>query len=195
MIIDTRALSSRDAYHLLSACVVPRPIAWVTSVSPDGVVNAAPFSFFNAVSSHPPVIMISVGQRAGEQKDTAKNIRDAREFVVNIVDEELAAKMNITAGNYPRTTSEISEAGLTLRPSTKVKTPGIDESPVHLECVLREWVELGSSDVIFGDVMAFHVRDDLMTDGRIDPMKLRAVGRLSGSWYCRTTDLFEMRRP
>lgn len=195
MVIESGSLSAKDTYHLLSACVIPRPIAWVTSVSPEGVINAAPYSFFNAVSTKPPMIMISVGRKAGERKDTSRNIYDSKEFVVNIVNEELGLKMNLTAGNFPHTTSEISEAGLSLQASAKLKTPGIKESPIQLECLLRQWIELESADVIFGEVIAFHIRDSLITEGRIDFTELKAIGRLSGSGYCTTRDVFQMRRP
>lgn len=196
MHIEAGSVSPIEAYRLLTACVVPRPIAWVTSVSDEGIVNAAPFSFFTAVSAEPPIVMISVERRMGEPKDTARNIRASREFVVNIVTEELAHAMNRTAANYPKNTSEVVATGLALIPGVKIKTPRIDASPINLECSVVQWIELGKgpSDLIFGEILAFHIREEVLSGGRIDFRKLKAIGRLSGSAYCKTTEVMEMRR-
>ena len=197
MIVQSGTLAANDAYHLLSDCVIPRPIAWVTSRSPDGIVNAAPFSFFNAVASDPPTVMISVSRRGGKAKDTSRNILVAREFVVNMVNENLAEKMNLTSGAYPETVSEIEKAGLTLVSSELITTPRIAESPVQFECILSGSMEIGAgpTDVLFGEIRVFHIADEILVNGRVDQLRLRAIGRLSGSGYCRTTDTFEMKRP
>lgn len=196
MVIHPESVTPNDMYRLLTACVIPRPIAWVTTVAEDGTINAAPFSFFNAVSSDPPIVMISVERRMGEPKDTARNIHNTREFVVNIVNEQLAEKMNITAGLYPRTTSEIELAGLSLLPGLKLRTPRIGESPISLECSVLQWTELGKgpTDLIFGEVLSFHIRDEVFAAGNINFKELKAIGRLAGNSYCRTTDIFEMKR-
>jgi flavin reductase (DIM6/NTAB) family NADH-FMN oxidoreductase RutF len=197
MTIDPKSGTTKDIYHLMTSCVVPRPIALVTSVSPAGIINAAPFSYFNAVSSSPPMIMISVGRRTGEPKDTAVNIRHSKEFVVNIVNERVAAQMNMTSGNFPSDVSEVEIAGLTLVQSESIKTPRIAESPIHLECLLSQVLVIGSNsaDLILGEVVRFHIDDALMENGRINQIALKAVGRLSGSEYCKTTEIFSMRRP
>ena len=195
--IDPASLAPRELYQLMINCVVPRPIALVTSLSPQGVVNAAPFSFFNAVSGAPPIVMISVGKRKGVQKDTSSNILHSKEFVVHIVNETIAEQMNITSGSLSPDESEILRAGFTLIPCSKIKTPRIVESPVQMECKLVQHVELGDGavDVIFGEVVALHLQDGLLKDGRIDPADVRAIGRLGGMQYCRTRDTFEMQRP
>lgn len=197
MIIRPDSTPAKEVYHLLSACVIPRPIAWVTSRSSEGVINAAPFSFFNAITSNPPTIMISVSRRDGERKDTARNILASGEFVVNVVNEALAEKMNLTSAPYPGTVSEIEEAGLSLSPSESISCPRVTESPLQLECTLSHAMEIGNgpSDVLFGQIRVFHVSDEVLQDGRIDIGRLKLIGRLSGSAYCRTTEVFEMKRP
>jgi len=197
MILRSDSTPTKEVYHLLSACVIPRPIAWVTSQSPEGVVNAAPFSFFNVVASDPPTIMISVSRRDGERKDTARNILASREFVVNVVNEALAEKMNLTSAPYPGTVSEIEQAGLTLSSSESISCPRVTESPIQLECTLSHAMEVGNgpSDILFGQIRVFHVSDDVLQEGRINTGRLKLIGRLSGSAYCRTTDAFEMKRP
>ncbi len=197
MRIDPSSLPHRDTYFLLTGIVVPRPIALVSSLSAEGIVNAAPFSFFNAVTANPPTIMISVDRRAGNQKDTTRNILSLKEFVVNVVTEEIAEKMNIASGNYPPDVSEIDLAGLTTIPSETISVPRIAESPIQLECRLSWWKEIGNgpNDLIFGEITAIHLDDRIMKEGRIDHAALKAVGRLSGSYYCTTTGIFRMQRP
>jgi len=195
--ILSEGLSSRESYHLLSSCVVPRPIAWATTLSLDGVVNAAPFSFFNVVSAAPPMVMIAVDRRKGQPKDTARNILSSKQFVVNIVSESLTQRMNLTSADFPNSVSEIERAGLALAPSTRIQVPGIAPSPIRMECILAQHLEIGTgpTDLIIGEVVVFHVDDEVLKQGRIDTGKLRAIGRLSGSDYCRTTELFSLERP
>ena len=197
MTILANTLSKRDVYFLLSAAVVPRPVALVTSVSSSGVVNAAPFSFFNAISSDPPLVMLAIDRRNGEPKDTASNILSQKEFVVNIVSEAIAEKMNLCSGDYPSEVSELDVAGFTHAPSELIRVPRIAESPVQLECRLEKHLEIGRapSDLVIGEVLAFHIDEAVMKEGRISPHALQAVGRLSGSNYCRSTDVFRMERP
>jgi flavin reductase (DIM6/NTAB) family NADH-FMN oxidoreductase RutF len=197
MMIDPTMLTPRELYQLLLSCVVPRPIALVTSVSARGVVNAAPFSFFNAVSAHPPILMISVDKRRGVRKDTAENILYAKEFVIHLVDESIAEQMNMSAASLPPDDSEVAAAGFTLTPGVHVSVPRLAESSVQMECTLVQHLELGNgpSDIFFGEAVAFHVKDSLWKDEKVDVTSLHAIGRMSGNLYCRTRDVFEMLRP
>jgi flavin reductase (DIM6/NTAB) family NADH-FMN oxidoreductase RutF len=180
---------------LLTNLVVPRPIAWVTSLSPGGVVNLAPFSFFNAVGSDPLYLVISVGRHNnGELKDTAKNIQASGEFVVNMVTEELFDAMNISAAEFPPDQSELEAAGLQTAPSVQIKTPRIAQATVSLECILFNTQSLGENTMYIGQVVMFHVADHLMGPGlRVN--NFAPIGRLgSPSVYCRTTDRFDVSR-
>lgn len=199
MQISAEALSMSEAYRLLISIVVPRPIALVSTQSPEGAKNLAPFSFFNAVCSTPPVVSLALNRRGGEKKDTLRNIEATREFVVNIVEEAIAEQMNLTSGDYPAEADEFALSGLTPAPCVKVKPPRVAESPVSLECRLLENLEVGhppgNSNLVLGEVLLFHVRDSLYQDGRVDRTKLLTLGRLGGNWYARTRDQFEMKRP
>ncbi|MDA8048698.1 MAG: flavin reductase family protein [Rhodospirillales bacterium] len=200
MLFEFDRISPENRYKLLVSTVVPRPIAWVVTLDLEGRVNAAPFSFFNAVSQDPPVVVIGIGGRGpGRSKDTAVNIRNRPEFVVNLVNADEAAAMNVTAIEWEPEVRELEEAGLTTIPSVKVKPPRIAESPVALECVKHVTVELGiDRSVVFGRVVAMHVRDDAVLDAAkcyIDTPKLDLIGRMHGrGWYTRTRDRFEMPR-
>ena len=197
---DLSKLQPRERYKLLIGLVVPRPIAWVTTQDTDGTVNAAPFSFFNAVSGNPPVVAIGIGGRApGDVKDTGGNIRRTGQFVVNLVSNRLAEQMNITAIDFEKEVNELAEAGLSTAPSSRVKPPRIAESPVSFECERLVIVEVGvDRAVILGKVVAIHVADEFVLDADrcyIDTPKLDLVGRMHGrGWYARTTDRFEMPR-
>jgi flavin reductase (DIM6/NTAB) family NADH-FMN oxidoreductase RutF len=200
MLFDFAATSSKDMYKLLVATIGPRPIAWVTTQDTDGTVNAAPFSFFNAVSGDPPVVAIGIGGRApGDVKDTGGNIRRTGQFVVNLVSYELAEPMNVTAIDFPKDVNELGEAGLATAPSIHVRPPRIAEAPVAMECERLVIVDVGiDRAVILGKVVAIHVRDDCVLDKErcyIDTPKLDLIGRMHGSgWYARVTDRFEMPR-
>ena len=200
MLFDLTETSPENAYKLLVATIGPRPIAWVTTQDVDGSLNAAPFSFFNALSGNPPVVGIGIGGRApGDVKDTGGNIRRTGQFVVNLVSYELAQQMNITAIDFPKEVNELEQAGLTTAPSKRVKPPRIAEAPVAMECERLVIVEVGiDRAVILGRVVAFHVRDDCVLDKDrcyIDTPKLDLIGRMHGAgWYARTTDRFEMPR-
>jgi flavin reductase (DIM6/NTAB) family NADH-FMN oxidoreductase RutF len=199
MKIHAEDLSMSEAYRLLISIVVPRPIALVSTQSPEGVRNLAPFSFFNAVCSTPPVVSLALVRRDGAKKDTLRNIEATAEFVVNIVEEAIAEKMNLTSGDYPAESDEFALSGLTPAPAAKVKPPLVAESPVSLECRSFEILEVGrppgNSSLVLGEVVLFHVRDGLFVDGRVDRTKLLTFGRLGGDWYARTRDQFEMKRP
>jgi flavin reductase (DIM6/NTAB) family NADH-FMN oxidoreductase RutF len=195
MKIDPTQHSIEDNYKLLTNLVVPRPIAWVTSQGKSGVVNLAPFSFFNAIGANPLYLIISVGLNdSGEPKDTAKNILDTGEFVVNLVTEELFNAMNISAADFPPDESELEAAKLHPSPSVRIKVPRIAEAQVSLECRLFSSQALGANTLIIGEVVMFHVADNLI-DQHLHINNFAPIGRLgSPSVYCRTTDRFDVAR-
>ena len=200
MLFDFAAIGAQNAYKLLISTIVPRPIAWVTTEDVDGTLNAAPFSFFNAVSGDPPVVTIGIGGRApGDVKDTGGNIRRTGQFVVNLVSDALAGQMNVTAIDFPKSVDELVEAGLRTAASAKVKPPRIADSPVSLECERLVIVEVGvDRAVVLGKVLAIHVGDEFVLDPvrcHVDTPRLGLIGRMHGrGWYARTTDRFEMPR-
>jgi flavin reductase (DIM6/NTAB) family NADH-FMN oxidoreductase RutF len=199
MELDLEQEFADRAYPLLASLVTPRPIAFVTTMSPDGKVNAAPFSFFNLLGASPPILGFAPGDREdGTPKDTARNIRLTHEFVVNLVDESIAEAMNQCAASLPYGENELTQAGLHACQSTIVKPPRIAESPVSLEC--HEWgtLQIGDNRLIIGLIKRLHLRDDLFDSEkkRIRTDKLFLIGRMaSPHWYCRTRDRFEMIRP
>ncbi|MGC2411974.1 MAG: flavin reductase family protein [Stellaceae bacterium] len=205
MHFDLAAIPQTDAYKLLVSTVVPRPIALATTVDREGRVNAAPFSFFNAVSSIPPVVVLGISPGDPNSpgpgdgyKDTERNIRDTGEFVVNLVDEALAERMNICAVDFPSAIGELGEAGLTALPSVGVRPPRIAESPVSFECQRITGLSLGARSTLeIGRVIHIHIRDDLVDPQRyyVATDKMHLVGRMHGrGWYARTSDLFLMER-
>lgn len=182
--------------------ILPRPIGWISSVGEEGRANLAPFSFFNAVCPNPPTLVFCPNIRGtdGGQKDTLRNVRATREFVANIVTEEVAGAMNITATEFPAEVDEFQLAGLTPQPSAVVRPPRVAESPVHYECRLVDIIDFGDQpgggSLVIGRVVHLHVREDVLLGvDKIDLARLKPVGRLAGSGYCRVTDLFEMVRP
>jgi flavin reductase (DIM6/NTAB) family NADH-FMN oxidoreductase RutF len=195
MVIDPSANSNSDNYKLLTNLIVPRPIAWIASQNQNDVVNLAPFSFFNVVSSAPPCVVFSVGLNgAGECKDTARNIRNNREFVVNLVTEDLFDAMNLSAADFPPDQSELAAANLRVAPSVRIKVPRVEEAQVSLECKLHSEHALGASTLFIGEVVMFHVADNLV-DSRLHVENFAPIGRLgSPSVYCRTTDRFDVAR-
>ena len=199
MELDLEGKHASRGYAMLVSLVTPRPIAWVTTLNENGAVNAAPFSFFNALGGNPPIIGFAPGDRDdGSPKDTARNIRRTHEFVVNLVDEAVAEAMNRTSASLPYGVSELESVGLTAMASSVVKPPRIGEAPASLEC--NEWgtLQIGGNRVVIGIVRRVYVRDSL-----IDPDQLRirseqfhVIGRMaSPNWYCRTRDRFEIVRP
>ena len=197
---DLAKLSHADSYKLLASVIMPRPIAWVVSRDGDGGINAAPFSFFNIVSSDPPIVAISFsGASDREEKDTLANIRARGEFVVNMVPEELAEAMNTTATNAPKGTDETKLAGLELAASMVVDVPRIAGSPVAMECTLLDTLNYGGTGTIgLGRIVYLHIRTDAFIDLarlHIDPAQLRLIGRMHGSGgYTTTRDLFHLER-
>lgn len=200
MLFEMDKLSATDTYKLLTSTVVPRPIAWVVTEDPHGARNAAPFSFFNAVSGHPPIVAFGIGGRhPGDAKDTGNNIRATGQFVINLVNQANAEAMNVTAIDFPPEVDEFAEAGLTFLPSVKVKPPRIAQSPVAFECERLVIVDVGiDRSVVLGRVLAIHIADDCVLDPvkcYVDTPKLDLIGRMHGSgWYARMTDRFEMPR-
>ena len=201
MIVDPASTDYTSTYKLLIGSVVPRPIAFVSTINPEGAFNLAPFSFFTVASSHPPVLVFTVGNRAtpDPRKDTLRNITITREFVVNMVSEEIGEKMNLCSGDYPPEVDEFEVSGLTPIPSDLVKPPRVAESHVNMECRLLYTISMSGltngGNLVLGEVIRFHVDDTLVSNYRVDPDKLRAIGRMGGSGYTRTLDRFDMIRP
>jgi len=185
-------------YRTLAGAVVPRPIAWVSTTTPDGVDNLAPYSFFNVVSVAPPVVMfapVNDDDAPGGLKDTPRNVRATEEFVVNVVTEPLAEAMNATSATLPAGESEFDHAELVRADSRTVAPPRVAETPVAFECSLYELIPVGDSTMVLGEVEWVHVANEVTTDGKLDTTKLDAVGRLSGSRYTTIEDQFAMERP
>jgi flavin reductase (DIM6/NTAB) family NADH-FMN oxidoreductase RutF len=196
---DTAELGGADRYKLLIGLVVPRPIGWVGTLGDDGTRNLAPFSFFNVVAGTPPTVLFSPGRRGGAPKDSLRNVLATGEFTINIVDESVAEAMNLTSGNYGPEIDEFDVTGLESMPGQVVDAPLVVASPANLECRVFHTVELGdppTNTVVFGSIERVHVRSDLLDGTRVDPLRLKAVGRMAGSGYTRSADgYFEMQRP
>jgi len=178
-------LSPLENYKLLIGAIIPRPIAWVTTLGQGGIVNAAPFSAFTFVCSDPPMLGFNAGRRDGELKDTPRNVEAMKEFVVNIVSVPLAQQMHQTSADYPPGTSELVAVGLTAVPSRSIRTPGILEAPVRMECRLHAIHHFGVGPAWFmvGEVVAFHIRKDIIQNGKIDSFALDPLCRLGGPNY------------
>ena len=185
-------------YRTLAGAVIPRPIAWVSSLSPEGDENLAPYSFFNVVSTDPPVVMFAPTDRSDRPEglsDTARNALDTEEFVVNVVTEPLAEAMNATSATLPPEESEFDRAGLERAAAEAVAPPRIAAAEVAFECELYESIDVGSNTMVLGEVVSVYLDDGVTTDDELDVTKLDAIGRLSGSYYCRTDGRFRMERP
>lgn len=189
--IDPGALGERGAYRLLTSLVVPRPIAWVSTLAEDGTRNLAPHSYFNVISAEPPVVHFT----SSGTKDTLRNVRAAGEFVVNVVSRELVEQMNLTAADFPPGEDEFAWAGLASAPSKLVAPPRVARARAALECRVHSEITIGDGTMIFGEVVAFAVAAELLDDGAADPHGLDAVGRLGGTGYAGTRDLFDLARP
>jgi flavin reductase (DIM6/NTAB) family NADH-FMN oxidoreductase RutF len=203
---DPQVIDSAAMYKLLIGSVVPRPIAWVSSVDADGVRNLAPFSYFMAITHDPPTIAFSSGPRGADvgggirgKKDTLHNVEVTREFVVNVVDDALAEAMNVTSGDYAADVDEFARAGLATAPGVKVRVPRVAAAPVSMECRLAQIIPVGNlpHHLIVGEIVHVHVRDDVYdpATGRLDMRRLKPVGRLAGHLYTHVHDIFEMKRP
>ena len=201
MKIDPKDLSGRQRHLFMGNLVVPRPIALVSTISPEGIYNVAPYSLFNIVCYHPvPIVYYTPMRKAdGLKKDSLVNVELTKEFVINLVTEEIAEKMNITSSYYPPEVDEFKESQLTPVPADIVKAPLVRESPFNLECRLYQIVPFGSPDIagdmIMGEVVRVHVGDEFWNDGIIDANKAHLIGRMGWGLYSRTRDLFELKRP
>lgn len=199
MELDLTGEHRDNAYMILAGLVTPRPIALVTTVDADGRVNAAPFSFFNVLGDSPPIVGFCPGDREpGVPKDTARNIRLTHEFVVNLVDESIAEKMNLCAASLPTGESELVHASLTPVASSVVKPPRIAEAPASLECRSHSIIEIGDNRLIIGEVLRVHVSEGVFDTEKwhVKPEHYHPIARMqSPNWYARTRDMFEMKRP
>jgi len=199
--IDPAELSDRDNYKLLIGSIVPRPIAFVTTLSAGGVVNAAPYSYFNIVSSSPPMLSVSVQRKNGEPKDTSRNAMATGQFVVHISDETYIAQINETAASLPPDESEVVLAGLTPVASSQVAVPGMKEARIRMECVLERAIPLGDKDgkpacdLLIGRIVQYHFDSAVYNNGYIDAEALKPVSRLAGNTYAKLGELFEIERP
>ncbi len=182
MKIEPSTLHGKELHDFFSSVVVPRPIAFVSSVDAEGRYNAAPFSAFTRLTLDPPVLVLAISRRKGQKKDTVRNIEAVGDFVVNMVDEKLSQAMNQAAADYPPEIDEIKEVGLTALKSDKVKSPRIAEAPISMECRLIQTVEFGGkpnrSTIILGEILVVHIKDEVMTKGKLDPLKAKIIGRL-----------------
>ena len=200
MKIDPTNLDYRGSHELIRGVIVPRPIAFVSTIGEDGVFNVAPFSNFAPICLKPVLLCVSISwKRDGQKKDTLKNIEFSKDFIVNIVDETLAEAMNQASAEYPSNVDEFKEVGLTPVKGDIVKAPMVAESPVSLECKLVQILEFGDAprrtSVVIGEVLQVHIKDELYSGDQIQMSKLKAIGRLGGELYCRIADTFEMKRP
>jgi flavin reductase (DIM6/NTAB) family NADH-FMN oxidoreductase RutF len=200
MKISPADLDRRGCHSLLVGAIIPRPIALVSTIGADGVYNLAPFAFFNGMSSKPAIVGFGVGRkRDGSKKDTIINIEYSKDYVINLVAEGLAEAMNQAEWGYPSDVDEFKEVGLTPVKCDVVKPPRVAESPVNMECRLMQILEFGQpphvSNYIIGEVLLVHVREDVWVDGVIKASKVKAIARLGEDLYCRTGDVFEMKRP
>ncbi len=207
MIVSPADLAHNELYGILLNSVAPRPIAWVSTVSASGQPNLAPFSFFNAVCVDPPLLAFAPGLRKskqpqasdGEAQDTLRNIRETKEFVVNIVTNELAEAMNLTSGEYDASVNEFELAKVTPEPSKVVRPPRVGESPVSFECRLHQILDFSprptSSSLVIGEIVSIYINDTHIKDGKLDRNSLDLIGRMGGMQYTRTAQRFEMVRP
>ncbi len=201
MHLDFATLKRPEAYAWMTTTILPRPIAWVATLSTDGKTNLAPFSFFQAITANPPTLMfVPVNQRDGSPKDTLRNLEATREFVVNVVPYALAESMNACAALLPHGESEFEAFGIAAAPSTHVRPPRVAASPVAFECALHSVVHIGegagAANVVFGRILGMHVDDAVLgADGLPDAAKLDLVGRLGREDYARTSERFMIKRP
>lgn len=200
MIVDPAQTAPGNIYKLLIGSITPRPIAFVSTVNKDGVNNLAPYSFFTGVSANPPVIGFSpMINMEGRLRDSRLNSEAYKEFVVNVVSEDIAAKMNATAVDVPPEVDEFELSGLTPAPCNIVSAPRVKEARISMECKLIQVVELSkeklSGAFVMGEIVQFHIADEIFDNYRIDADKLNTVGRMGGMSYTRTTDRFDLQRP
>jgi flavin reductase (DIM6/NTAB) family NADH-FMN oxidoreductase RutF len=194
--LDASLLDTEAAYSLIIGCIVPRPIAWITTVDAAGTVNAAPFSSFNYVAHSPPMLAVNIGLRAGTLKDTARNIVDTRELVVNVATEATLEAVHKSSAEYPPEVSEVEALGIELAPSRFVKPPRIAASPIQMECRLERAIALGRglNTLYIVEVIAFHLSPEVFDGRRVDSAKMRPVARLGGPYYAALGEIFNRPR-
>ncbi|MFX3636522.1 MAG: flavin reductase family protein [Candidatus Pristimantibacillus sp.] len=200
--IDPTSISERDNYKLLIGSIIPRPIAFVTTLSSSGVVNAAPYSYFNIITANPPMVSIAVQRRNGAMKDTSRNALERGEFVVHISDASYIEQINQTAASLPAEESEIALAGLTVIASESIAVPGVAEAKIRMECVLEQAIPLGGKattpacDLLIGRVVRFHIDEAIYDEhGHIDAELLQPLSRLAGTSYAKLGEQFSIDRP
>ena len=201
MIYDPTEHPFSETHKLMIGSIVPRPIALVSTISKNGINNLAPFSYFNGVCSKPPTIMFAPARRGwdGKEKDTLINIRNTKEFSINIVSEDIGEKMVKCSTDYKKEVDEYSKSGLTPIPSKKIKPPIVSESKISLECILNQIVQIGKNDagsgfIVIGTIVLFHIDDEVYDNGRIILDKLQPLGRVAGNGYLRSTNTFDIIR-
>lgn len=201
MLIDPAELHVREMYQHLIRAITPRPIAWVSTVSENGILNLAPYSFFNGITANPASVVFSpVNRRDGTKKDTVLNIEANGQFVVNIVNRQMAEAMNQTSAEYPSDIDEFEAVGLATEPSQRIKPPRVQGAPIQMECELIQIVPVGegplASNLVIGKILLMHVDDQVVDpEGQIDPEKVDSVGRMGGATYSMTRDRFDLPRP
>ncbi len=201
MLLDFTRLEPRHAYQWMVSTILPRPIAWVATISRAGRINLAPFSFFQGVSANPPTLMfVPVNKRDGSKKDTVRNIEEVPEFTVSICSFGLAEQMNATAALLPHDESEFEKFGIAAAPSRTIRPPRVARAPVSFECTLHSIVCIGegplAANVVFGSIQLAHIDDAVLdAEGHVDAAKLDAIGRMGGERYTRTRDVFDLKRP
>lgn len=190
--LKTEGMSTEEAYRLICGCVAPRPVAWITSQGPDGRVNAAPFSSYNYVAHSPPMLAVNIGSRNGEFKDTARNIRETGEFVVNVATEATLEIMHACGADYPPDVGEPEALGIELAPSTIVKPPRIPATPIQMECRLEQVLTLGRglNTLYIGEVVAFHLSESIYDGRYVDSIAMRPISRLGGPYYAALGEIF-----
>ncbi|MFI5371362.1 MAG: flavin reductase family protein [Candidatus Eisenbacteria bacterium] len=194
MILDLDQLPARERHQLLIGTVVPRPIAFVSTIGAGGH-NVAPFSYFALIATTPPLLGVSIGLRRGAPKDTLRNVRETGDFVVNVVDEAMIRQVVQASGEWPYGEDEFAIAGLTPVGSERVRSPRVAESPVSYECTVERIVDFDATSLVVGRIVRAHVRDDLFHDGRVDPARLRPVSRLGAEDYAPVREVFALARP
>ena len=200
MKIDPATLDRKSAHDVMVGVALPRPIAFISTAGENGIYNLAPDSFFIPLSAKPAIVGVGIGRkRDGSKKDTLVNIEFSKDFVINVVTESLAEAMNQTSGEYPPEVDEFQVAKLTPEKADLVKAPMVAESPVRMECRLLQILEYGEfssiQNFVIGEVIRVHVKDEFWADGEIQSSRLKTIGRMGGDFYCRTTNIFEMKRP
>lgn len=200
MHVDISKVSVVEAYQLMVSLVTPRPIAWVTTLSPSGVVNLAPFSFFNTFGANPPIVVFSPTlRRDGSKKDTLLNLESLGEFVIHAATEKHAEQINLSGKTIPTEESEVELVGMQTIPSQLIRPPRLAESPFALECKVREMLPMGNgpiaANLVIGEVVMMHIDDSVLDGAGIpDPTKLKSIARLGGEYWCKTQDLFQLKR-